>query len=91
MSSADQLVLPGFEYLNPDSPKTEVGEAKLKAIKISSKVVTQLHELIAIQEKSANQDAYGLGMYNGMELMLAMIEDREPKFRELPASQVIST
>ncbi|WP_373894449.1 hypothetical protein [Virgibacillus sp. CBA3643] len=32
-----------------------------------------------------NYDSYMLGMYNGMELMAAIAEGREPVFRESPA------
>lgn len=28
-------------------------------------------------------DEYSIGLYNGMEIMLAMIEDRKPIFREI--------
>ena len=31
-----------------------------------------------------NYDPYMMGLYNGMELMLSMIEDREPVFKEKP-------
>jgi len=31
-----------------------------------------------------NYDSYMHGMYNGMELMLAFAENREPNFREKP-------
>jgi hypothetical protein len=31
-----------------------------------------------------NYDSYMHGMYNGMELMLSLIEGREPEFKEAP-------
>ena len=34
---------------------------------------------------SWNYDPYMHGMYNGMEFMLAMAENREPEFREAPS------
>jgi len=30
-----------------------------------------------------NNDQYMLGMFNGMELMLSIVEDREPAYRTL--------
>ena len=33
-----------------------------------------------------NYDPYFHGMFNGMELMLAVIEKREPKYRDAPAA-----
>lgn len=35
-----------------------------------------------------NYDEYMFGMYNGMELMLAIAENREPVFREKPEQWV---
>ena len=32
-----------------------------------------------------NHDPYMHGMYNGMELLLAFMEDRDPEFKEAPA------
>lgn len=31
-----------------------------------------------------NYDSYMMGMYNGMELMMAIVEDREPVFKDAP-------
>ena len=46
----------------------------------------QLRGMVAIQgsEGNWNYDAYMHGMYNGMELMLAILEDRDPKYRDAP-------
>lgn len=51
-----------------------------------SELVKQLSELIKIQGEDGNwnYDPYMLGMYNGMELMFATIEGRDPQFREAP-------
>jgi hypothetical protein len=35
-----------------------------------------------------NYDPYFHGMFNGMELMLAVIETREPKYREAPSEWI---
>ncbi len=35
-----------------------------------------------IQRKSANGEPYMVGMFNGIELCLSMLEDREPEFME---------
>lgn len=48
--------------------------------------LTKLRELVEIQGRNGNwnYDQYMRGMYNGMELMLAVLEDREPKYRHAP-------
>lgn len=45
-----------------------------------------MHELLAVQGSNGtwNYDAYMLGMYNGMELMLAIAENRDPVYRSAP-------
>ncbi len=45
----------------------------------------QMQELVKIQGQDGNwnYDEYMRGMYNGMELMLAIMEDREPVYRTL--------
>lgn len=48
--------------------------------------IKNLHDLIEIQGRDGNwdHDEYMFGMYNGMELALATIEGREPKYKERP-------
>lgn len=43
-------------------------------------------ELLDIQGSNGNWDytPYMLGMYNGMELIIAVLEDREPKYKDPP-------
>jgi len=36
-----------------------------------------------------NSDDYNLGFYNGMELMMSILEEREPTFRKLPIEENI--
>lgn len=45
-----------------------------------------LHELLKIQGSEGNwdYDPYMHGMYNGMELIMATIENREPNFKDAP-------
>ena len=45
-----------------------------------------LKELHAIQGNDGNwnYDSYSQGLYNGMELAIATLEDREPLFKEAP-------
>lgn len=47
----------------------------------------QAKELLEIQgaEGNWNHDSYMQGMYNGMELVIATIEGREPNTRSAPA------
>jgi len=51
-----------------------------------AKMIAHLRELVDIQGQSGNwnYDPYMHGMYNGMELMLAIVEDRDPVYREAP-------
>lgn len=46
----------------------------------------KLKELVEIQGQHGNwnYDEYMYGMYNGMELMLALVEEREPVYKEKP-------
>jgi hypothetical protein len=44
----------------------------------------EIRDLKEVQEKSALSDDYNLGLYNGMELCLAILEKREPKYKDLP-------
>ena len=48
--------------------------------------ITRLRELVAIQGQNGNwnHDSYMQGMFNGMELALSTLEEREPQFRDAP-------
>ena len=50
------------------------------------KEIKELQELVKVQGMNGtwNYDPYMQGMFNGMELMLAVLEDREPQFRSAP-------
>jgi hypothetical protein len=63
------------EHLQPKSKSTD------------SAPVAKMREMLAIQGSSGtwNCDPYMHGMYNGMEYMLAMAENRDPIFRDAPA------
>jgi len=47
---------------------------------------SSLQDLVAIQRTTGNWDysPYMRGLYNGMELALAILEDREPQYRDEP-------
>ena len=47
----------------------------------------KIKQLLIIQGDSGNwnYNSYMLGLYNGMELVLALLEAREPMFREKPS------
>lgn len=49
-------------------------------------LVKNMRDVIKVQgaDGNWNYDPYMYGMYNGMELMLAMTEEREPVFRDAP-------
>lgn len=48
--------------------------------------IEQLQELVEIQGSNGNYnyDRYMHGMYNGMELALAIMENREPVYKDAP-------
>ena len=50
------------------------------------KLIEGMRDLMKVQGDSGNwdYDPYMHGMYNGMELMLAMAEGREPVYRDAP-------
>ena len=50
------------------------------------KPLVKLKEMLEVQGRDGtwNYDHYFHGMYNGMECMLAVLEGREPVFREAP-------
>lgn len=50
------------------------------------KKLEKAHEMLEVQGNNGNwnYDSYMHGMYNGMEFMLALMEDREPDYRNAP-------
>ena len=42
----------------------------------------EIRDLKEVQEKSALSDNYNLGLYNGIELCLAILEKRAPEYLE---------
>lgn len=48
--------------------------------------VKELKDMVEVQGRDGNWNysAYMRGMFNGMEFMLALVENREPKFRDEP-------
>lgn len=57
-----------------------------KKVNISKDVLDGMNEILEVQGSSGNwdYDEYMLGIYNGMEFMVAMVEDREPVFKKPP-------
>ena len=55
-------------------------------MRLNDKTVEDLQTFVEVQGANGNwnYDEYMHGMYNGMELMLATIEGREPNFRSRP-------
>lgn len=49
-------------------------------------VMEEIRELVKIQGKDGNwnNNEYMRGLFNGMELILATIENRKPEFKESP-------
>ena len=51
--------------------------------------IIKIKELMKVQGQDGNwnHDPYMHGLYNGMELSMAIMEDREPAYRTLPISE----
>jgi hypothetical protein len=51
---------------------------------ITEKQLSDLRDVHAVQGTKGNYDynEYMRGMYNGMELMLAIVENREPAYKD---------
>ena len=69
-----------------DTKMAEEGIAALRAALAEQEPVAQMREMLEVQGRDGtwNCDTYSLGMYNGMEFMVALAEGREPVFREPP-------
>jgi hypothetical protein len=50
----------------------------------------EIKDVLQVQEKSALSDDYNLGLYNGMELCLSILEKREPKFKDLNPKKILN-
>ena len=55
---------------------------KLRRLKKYEKSVRIANEMLELQGKNGNYnyDSYMLGLYNGMEYIVSLLEVREPKF-----------
>lgn len=58
---------------------------------ITNKDIKGIKDIVDLQGQNGNYDydEYMLGLYNGMEMILSMIEKREPLFRKVPQSQML--
>ena len=50
------------------------------------KLLANANDMLAVQGQSGNwnYDPYMHGVYNGIEMIIAIFEKREPKFRDAP-------
>jgi hypothetical protein len=57
---------------------------------MNAKQLSELKDLVKIQGRDGNWNysEYMRGMFNGMEMMLAILEKREPNFRDEPKRYV---
>ena len=53
---------------------------------MNNKKLDAVKDLLRVQgvDGNWNYDPYMQGMYNGMEVVIAILEDREPMFRSAP-------
>lgn len=71
----------------PEPAECDGGQCGIGAYcKECPKPLVKLKEMLEVQGRNGtwNYDPYFHGMYNGMEVMLAVLEGREPVFREAP-------
>jgi hypothetical protein len=78
--------LTGLKALQREAKKATQALRELEEAQIEThaKRLADANEMLAIQGSDGNWnvDDYMHGMYNGMEYVLALMEDREPTFRE---------
>lgn len=57
---------------------------RIKKLKQYEKSLKIANEMLDIQGQSGNYnyDSYMLGMYNGMEYIISLFEQREPEFKD---------
>lgn len=49
----------------------------------------ELNELLEIQRESAKDNrAYSIGLFNGIELSVSFLEDRDPKYLSIEKEEV---
>ena len=53
------------------------------------KKISDLRSMKDAQFQSFDYDDYNLGLYNGIELSLSIMEEREPKYLTLPLEENI--
>ena len=84
--SLDELVAEKYAALNEARPSTEDARVAARVSAERALLAAKLRGLVEIQARAGNWDfsAYTRGMFNGMELMLAVAEDREPRYRDYP-------
>ena len=66
--------------------QTAIDALRARLAQPKQEPVVKLKELLEVQGRDGtwNYDPYFHGMYNGMEVMLAVLENREPVFRGAP-------
>ena len=61
-------------------------------LKNANKKLEQIKTLKNVQENNNLEDNYMVGLYNGMELAVSILEDRKPKYKScINKTEVIET
>lgn len=67
-----------WENINSYNPKETIREP-----------FWEIRDCLQVQEKSALLDEYNLGIYNGMEFCLSILEKREPNYKDMEPKKPI--
>ncbi len=87
MSNTKQQNRPDpVEMLYIESPSITLKQFREAIDRLVTKALEDIKRVVSIQGDNGNwnYNEYMHGMYNGMELILAMLENREPQYKDTP-------
>ena len=78
IAEVDEKLMTGWFANAIEVAKTVTSERR-------QRLLDKANEMLKVQEQSYDYDQYMHGLYNGMEFVLCLIEDRDPQFKSAPA------
>ena len=78
IAEVDEQLMTGWFANAIEVAKTVTSERR-------QRLLDKANEMLKVQEQSYDYDQYMHGLYNGMEFVLCLIEDRDPQFKSAPA------